>query len=537
MLRRRTILQAAAAAGLGAALAPRRTFAADLELEVSPAEAGVEISAHLYGHFIEHLGGVIYDGIWVGKDSKVPNTGGIRKQFAADMKQIGAPNIRWPGGCFADGYHWREGVGPGQQRPRTATYWGSQMPPELHGAEPNLFGTHEFMQLCRLTGAAPYLAANVASGSPQEFHDWISYCNAPASTVTLAGQRAANGDPQPFDVRYWGIGNESWNCGGMMRPSEYAAAYRQFTSQMPPYGQPYLVACGPRGHNPDYGVPWTEGFFEAMQGTIGRPRVNGYSLHFYTDFRPTPVSSAESTADEWYAVLSKGLELEKALLANWEVMKKYDPAGRIKFVIDEWGVWYSRSPEIAPGFQLAQIITLRDAVHTAMHFDIFNHHADKVAMANVAQTINCLHSLFLAHEDRYARTPVFHVFEMYQPHMGAKAVPVKGAAGDLNVRQGGQTLRLPTLSSSASVRENQMTVTLTNPDVAAPRAVRLRIAGGLRPAEAQGRVLTHEAMNAANTLARPDEVHPVPLEVSVSGDAVNLTLPRKSVSALRIRLA
>lgn len=532
-MRRRTVIKAAALAGLGALGTPRRTFAADLELELSPAEAGAEISPHIYGHFIEHLGGVIYDGIWVGKDSRVPNVAGIRKQFAEDMKRIGAPNIRWPGGCFADGYHWREGIGSGDKRPRTATYWGSQMPPELHGAEPNLFGTHEFMQLCRLTGAAPYLAANVASGSPQEFHDWISYCNAPAGTVELAGQRSANGDAEPFNVRFWGIGNESWNCGGMLKPAEYATLYRLFISQLPPYGQPFLVACGPRGHSADSGVPWTEGFFDAMQGVSARPRVNGLSLHFYTDFRPTAVSSAESTAGEWYSVLNKGLGLEKALLSNWAVMKKYDPSGRIKFVVDEWGVWYSRSPQIAPGFNLAQVITLRDAVHTAMHFDIFNRHADKVAMANVAQTINCLHSLFLAHEDKYARTPVYHVFDMYKTHMGGKLVPVKNPAGEPVVKQGSE----PGLSSSASIHEKQMTVTLTNPSLDAPRTVRLRIAGSLRPAEAQGRVLTHEAMNAANTLEKPDEVHPTRLEINVSGDAVSVTLPRKSIAALVIRLA
>jgi alpha-N-arabinofuranosidase len=532
-MRRRTVLKAAA---LGVAGALRRGFAADVELEVAPAEAAAEISPHIYGHFIEHLGGVIYDGIWVGRGSKVPNVAGIRKQFADDMKRIAAPNIRWPGGCFADGYHWREGIGPGK-RPRTATYWGSQMPPELHGAEPNLFGTHEFMQLCRLTGAAPYLAANVASGSPQEFHDWISYCNAPDGTVTLAGERSANGDAAPFQVRFWGIGNESWNCGGTLKPAEYATLYRLFTSQLPPYGQPFLVACGARGHNPDFGVPWTEGFLEAMQETLVRPRINGLSLHFYTDFRPTTVSSAESTAGEWYAVLDKGLSMEKALLSNWAVMQKYDPTGRIKCVIDEWGVWYSRSPEIAPGFQLAQLITLRDAVHTAMHFDIFNRHADKVAMANVAQTVNCLQSLFLAHEDRYARTPVYHVFEMYKGHMGARLVPVKGAAGEVRFNQGSETLRLPGLSSSASLREKEMTVTVTNPSLDAPRTVRLRIAGGPRPAEAQARVLTHEAMNAANTFDKPDEVHPTRLEVGVSGDGVQFTLPTKSVAALRIRLA
>jgi len=477
------------------------------------------------------------DGIWVGTSSNIPNVAGIRKQFVADMQQIGAPNLRWPGGCFADGYHWRDGIGSPDQRPRTATFWGAQMPPELHGAEPNQFGTHEFMQLCRLTGAAPYLAANVGSGSPQEFHDWISYCNAPLGAVTLANQRSTNGDAEPFNVKFWGVGNESWNCGGMLKPAEYATLYRLFTSQLPTYGEPFLIACGPRGHSANNDVPWTEGFLEAMQGVTGHPAINGLSLHFYTDFRPAKeLSAAESTADDWYAVLNKGLEVEKAILNNWAVMKKYDPSGKIKLIVDEWGVWYSHSPQIAPGFQLGQIITLRDAVHTAMHFDIFNRHADKIAMANVAQTVNCLHSLFLAHEDKYARTPVFHVFDMYKAHMGAKFVPVKNASDELIVKQANGTLRLPAVSSTASLLEKQMTVTLTNPSIDAERTVRLKIGGPMRPAEAQGSVLTHEAMNAANTFEKPDEVHPVRLTVNISGDAVTLTLPRKSIVALRIRL-
>ncbi|GAC1660876.1 MAG: alpha-L-arabinofuranosidase C-terminal domain-containing protein [Candidatus Acidiferrum sp.] len=535
-MKRRTLLKTATIAGLGAVLAPRRSFAADVEIELSPAEAGAEISPNIYGHFIEHLGGVIYDGIWVGKNSKIANVGGIRKQFVDDMKQIGAPAIRWPGGCFADSYHWRDGMGSADKRPRTANFW-NEMPPELHGAEPNSFGTHEFMQTCRLSGATPYLAANVGSGSPQEFHDWVSYCNAPAGTVTLADQRAANGDPAPFNVKYWGVGNESWGCGGLLKPAEYSTLYRRFTSQMPAFGETFLIACGPRGHSADYGVPWTEGFFEAMKGVMAPPRINGYSVHFYTDFRPTPVSSADSTVADWYAVLAKGLGLEKVLLSNWAVMQRYDPSGKIKMIVDEWGVWYSHNPTIAPGFQLAQMITLRDAVHTAMHFDIFNRHADKIAMANVAQTINCLHSLFLAHEDKYVRTPVFHVFDMYKTHMDGKIVPMKNTSGELTIEQSNGTSPLPAISSSASILEKQITVTLTNPSVDTARFLRLKIAGSLRPVEAQGRVLTNEAMNAANTFEKPDEVHPTRLAVDISGDVLRFTLPKKSIVALRVRLA
>jgi len=535
-MKRRSLLKTAACAGIAALGAPRRAFAADAEVEVSPSSAGAEISPHVYGHFIEHLGGVIYDGIWVGQDSKIANVGGIRKQFADDMKQLGAPNLRWPGGCFADSYHWRDGIGPAAKRPRTATYWGRQLPPALNGAEPNWFGLHEFMRLCRLTGAAPYLAANLASGSPQEFHDWITYCNAPAGSVSLADERAANGDREPFNVQYWGIGNEVWGCGGNINPGDYMSMYRLFANQMPPYGQPYLVACGPRGHSPASDVGWTTALYESMQGGRGRARLSGLSMHFYTDFRPTSVSSAESTPQQWYAVLKEGLRIETAILDNWAVMAKYDSSHRTRFVIDEWGVWYSRSPRIAPGFNLAQVVTLRDAVHTAMHFDIFNRHADKVFMANVAQTINCLHSLFMAHEDRYVRTPVYHVFDMYKPHMGAKLAPAKIQAADLNVAVLNGQATLPGLSASASIRNSQLTVTLTNPSVEASVTVRVRVAGSMRPSEGRGTVLTHSAMNAANTFDKPDEVRPAPINVTISGDTATVSLPKHSVAALQLRL-
>src|SRR4030095_2433969 len=213
-MRRRVFLKSAACAGAGVMTTSRLVLAADVEIEIAPDKPGPVINPHLYGHFIEHLGGVIYDGVWVGRDSRIPNYDGIRKQFVDDMKRIGAPNLRWPGGCFADGYHWRDGVGPAAKRPRTYNFWEFQMPPGKHATETNQFGVHEFMRLCRLIGAEPYLSANVGSGAPREFNDWISYCNAPGGTESLADERAANGDKEPIRVKYWGVGNESSGCGG-----------------------------------------------------------------------------------------------------------------------------------------------------------------------------------------------------------------------------------------------------------------------------------------------------------------------------------
>jgi alpha-L-arabinofuranosidase len=534
-MRRRMFLKSIGGTALGALTGTRVALAADAEVEVAPGDPGPAISPHVYGHFIEHLGGVVYDGIWVGRDSKVPNVEGLRRQFVDDMKRLAAPNLRWPGGCFADGYHWRDGIGPAARRPRTYNFWESRMPKGVHATETNQFGVHEFIRLCRLIGAEPYLAANVGSGSPREFHEWVSYCNAPAGSESLAGERAANGDPEPFRVKYWGVGNESWGCGGDMKPAEYATAYRRFVTQFPAYVQPFLIATGPRGHSRDMDIGWTTGFFEAMQGGHRSP-VDGFSPHFYTDFRNHPMRVADFAAPDWYAVLLEGLRTETVIETHWKAMGAYDPDRRTKLVIDEWGVWYKPGEEITPAYILSQPVTLRDALHTAITFDIFNRHADKIAMANVAQTINCIHSLFLALEDKYTRTPPYYVFEMYRPHMGAQSVPMRVRADDVTVSLQQGTARMPALTGSASVRDGELAITLTNPSIEAPIGARIRVAGGRRPVEARGTVLTHGDMRARNTFEHPDEVRPASLAATVRGDTVGVTLPKHSVTALDVRL-
>ena len=529
-MNRRTFLKTATAA----ALAPSAR-AADAAIELTPDRPGPVINPHIYGHFIEHLGGVIYDGIWVGRDSKIPNVNGMRKSFIDDMKRIAAPNLRWPGGCFADGYHWRDGIGPVAKRPRTYNYWEAQMPPGTSAAEPNHFGTHEFMELCRLLAAEPYLAANVGSGSPKEFHDWVNYCNAPPGSLTLADERAANGDKAPFNVRYWGVGNESWGCGGRMTPAEYARWYRQYTAQVPAYTRPVLIAVGPRGHSADTDIGWTTGYFEAMRGIRGA-LPDGLALHYYTDFRPTKVRAEASNAQEWYAVLHKGAKIEDIIEQHWAEMGKFDAEHRTRFVIDEWGTWYSEGRRIATRYILSQTITLRDAVHAAMTFDIYNRHADKILMANIAQTINCLHSLFTAQEDKYVRTPTYHVFAMYRPHMNGRLVAMKVTREHLSVPLLDGTGQLPAIAGSASIRERTLTVTLTNPSADAPITVRIRLAGAARPVEAHGTVLAHADPAAANTFTAPEEVAPKPLSASIAQDVITVTLPKQAVAALRIRL-
>lgn len=529
-MQRRAFLKSAGA-GAVAHLCNRPVFAADTEIEVLTANPGDTINPMNYGHFIEHLGGVIYDGIWVGENSKIPNIGGIRRQFVEDMKHIGAPNLRWPGGCFADGYHWRDGIGAKSARPRTYNYWEQSMPTGLHATEPNQFGIHEFMRLCRLIGAEPYVAGNVGSSSPKEFHDWVSYCNAPAGTLSLADERAANGDSEPFNVKYWGVGNESWGCGGNMRPEEYARLYRLFITQFPLYTRPFFVACGPRGHSADSDIGWTTGFFDGLKETRA-PVPQGLALHYYTDFRNTKTKAGEFSEAGWYTAFQKGLRTEDVIMRHWGAM---GPGHKTKFVVDEWGLWYPPGSENAPGYILSQTITLRDALHTALTFDIFNRHADKIAMANVAQTINCLHSLFLAQEDKYVRTPVYHVFDMYRPHMGARNVPVRIKAESMDVPVLDGRARIPRISSSASLRDKRLFVTLTNVSLGEAVSIRLNL-GQARATEVRGSVLTHPDKQATNTWSKSDEVKPASFPIQLGRSAVAFIIPKQAVVAIELQV-
>ena len=535
-MNRRDFLSTSAFASAGFIAGLHPSVSADAEITIAIQPDGHEISPHIYGQFIEHLGGVIYDGIWVGADSKIVNIGGIRKQFIDDMKRIGVPNYRWPGGCFADGYHWRDGIGAPARRPRTYDYWQASMPKGLDATETNQFGLHEFMRLCKLCDAEPYLAANMASGSPQEFHDWVSYCNAPAGTVSLADERAANGDRDPFGVRWWGVGNESWGCGGDMTPQEYATLYKRFVTQFPAYApKPFLVAVGPRGHSKDLDLGWTNGFFEAMQGGH-RSVVDGLSMHYYTDFRTSPERVATFDAGGWYDVIREGARVETVIEQHWAVMGKYDPNRHIRLVVDEWGVWYRPGEELSPHYLLSQPLTLRDALHTAVTLDVFNRHADKIAMANVAQTINCIHSLMLAEGDRYTRTPVYYVFEMYRNHMRSRVAPMTIRCDELKVPSRNGSATMPGLSGSASTKDNVLNVTITNPSLDSSIVAHLRLTSG-NITEGRGTVLTHSEMTAHNSLDSPNEVRLAPVAITVRGNQAEISIPQRAVVSLELKIS
>jgi len=279
---------------------------------------------------------------------------------------------------------------------------------------------------------------------------------------------------------------------------------------------------------------WTEGFFEGLQGHGAR--VDGFALHYYTDFRQTAEDGARFDAKGWYAVLHKGIRIDSIIEDHWRLMGRYDPEHHTKFVIDEWGNWYKGGTELGPPYLLSQTMTLRDALHTALTFDIFNRHAEKIEMANVAQTINCLHSLFAAVEDRYARTPVYYAFELYRPHMGARLVPLRTDVPELDVPILEGTGTIPGLSGSASMRDERLTVTLTNPSLDTPLTTRVRVAGGGRVAEGRGRILTHDAMTATNTFDDPDNVTLAEILVATRGDAAQVTIPARAVVALDLRV-
>jgi alpha-L-arabinofuranosidase len=476
----------------------------------------------LYGQFAEHIGGVIYDGIWVGPESKVPNTDGIRRALVDHVRRLGRVVVRWPGGCFADRYHWRDGIGPRDKRPRRFGRWQEV-------TEPNHFGTHEFMRFCRLCDVEPYFAANVGTGSAEEFQRWVEYCNAPAGSTTLADERGANGDAGPFGVRYWGVGNESWGCGGKFTPEDYCTEYRRFTDWVPGYGvKLYLIASGPDGNNLD----WTRRFFKKW-ADFARAPIQGWAAHYYCG---TTGHALNFSDDQWYEQLDKANRIERLITDQWAALGEHDPEHKIKLNIDEWGCWHPAGTEINRRHLFEQMGCLRDALVAALTLDTFNRHAEKVDMANIAQLVNNLHSLFLADGDQFVATPTFHVYEMYRPHHGAKAVRLGVEAPEVMFQAGGQQRKLFRVAGSASVKEKELTVTLVHTHVREPAEVALRLRGG-EAASVRQTVLTHDKRNAHNTFAEPDVVVPKASGVDGHGATIRCTLAPASVTRLDVRLA
>jgi len=535
-LPRRQFLKTTALATAGL-VAARSARAAGARLEILLNEPIGAISPNLHGHFTEHIGGVVYDGIWVGEGSKVPNIGGIRAALVEHLRRLKPSVVRWPGGCFADSYNWRDGIGPRAQRPRRPNFWivDGQMQKAPDGPQkfdPNEFGTNEFCRFCRLIDAEPYLATNLRGNTARDFDEWVDYCNAPAGSTTLADLRAAAGDRDPFRVRFWGIGNESWGCGGNFTPEEYATEFRRFTAWVPGFGVPLaFIGSGPNGGDLD----WTRKFFakltERDRGLLGT--LHGWAMHYYCGTAGKG-DAVDFTVEDWYELLEKATVMDSLIRLHWGAMGETDREHRVKLIVDEWGAWHRAGTEIHPAFLFGQMSTMRDALVAGLTLDIFNRHADKVAMANVAQLINNLHSLFLAHEDRFVATPNFHVFELYAAHHGGQSLRTEFGVGNIGARAG-KPASLPALAGSASLHDRRLVLTVVNPHASEACSTEIAVRGATVKA-GRARVLAVGDIHAHNTFDQPHAVEPVDAEVMVSGATLVHRFPAASVTRLELDL-
>jgi len=541
---RRTFVESALATGAVALLAPRSIKAADSRIEILINEPIGPIAPEIYSHFMEHLGGVIYDGVWVGERSKIPNYNGIRKALVDNLKRLKPGVIRYPGGCFADQYDWRDGVGPRDKRPTRVNFWADthykttkayedlEAGPQKY--ESNHFGTDEFVSFCKMVGAQPYLAANVRSRDVRVFLEWLEYCNAPPDLTTWSTERAKNGFRDPHRVSFWGVGNESWGCGGDFMPEEYATELRKFTAWLPTYGvQLKLIGSGPNGGD----VNWTRKVFEglAQKGSRQIAKLYGWGLHYYCGSTGQQVAN-EFTVNEWYDLLERANRMESLIEDHWRVMGELDRERRVKLVVDEWGAWHKQDPDMPPGYLYAYAGTLRDALISALNLDTFQRHADKVAMANPAQLVNTIHSLFHTYEDKFVLTPNYHVFEMYLPHSGATGVRTEFVAPKVSfTRLDAQRKEVPVsfwgLNGSASLKGKQLVLTVVNPHHNQERETEIAIRGAaIKSGEI--RALTSTDLHTRNTFAIPRALEPKDSPLNANGSTITFKFAPASVTRL-----
>lgn len=475
------------------------------------------ISRHVYGHFAEHLGRCIYDGFWVGEESRIPNVRGIRSDVVEALRQIGIPNLRWPGGCFADEYHWRDGIGPREQRPRRVnSHWGMV-------TENNHFGTHEYMDLCGQLGCDAYICGNVGSGTVREMQQWVEYLTFGGDS-TLAEERSSNGREGPWTVPFWGVGNENWGCGGRMTAESYADAYRRYATYVRNYSENRIckVACGPAGA--DY--HWTE---ELMR-KAGR-LMHALALHYYCRTGRETKSATEFGEADWFGMLQAALRMDELLTQHIRIMDRYDPEKKVALFVDEWGAWHAVEPGTNPGF-LFQQNTLRDALVAGVTLNVFNNHCDRVRMTNLAQTVNVLQAMILTEGEKMLLTPTYHVFEMYKVHHDALGLPVWQ---ENEVYAFGEE-QIPAVHASASRSpDGTVHVSLCNTDPHASQDVSCRL-HGMKASSVQGRVLTAGDMHAHNTFENPVAAAPVRMEsMQVAHEGVHVRLPPASVAVLAVR--
>lgn len=474
------------------------------------------INPNIYGHFVEHLGGCIYDGIWVGQDSDVPNIQGFRKELVELFRAIKPPVLRWPGGCFAETYNWRDGIGPRDKRPTTVNWWYNYD----KRLESNQVGTHEFMAFCELVGAKPYFAANATTTTALEIRNWIEYCNFEQGTTSLAKLREENGRAEPFGVHYWGLGNENWGGGGNMTPEDYCAAYRKYAIIADSVGRSCeFIACGPNGNDLD----WTRRFFAKLYDQkVIKQRINGYSVHYYCG---TAGEATDFSEAQWYELLYQAAEMETVITQQRALMDPYDPQRKIGMMVDEWGCWHkSGSGPTKGGHLFEQQCTMRDALVSAITLNIFNNHCDSVVMANAAQLVNCLHSLFLAQGGHLVATPTYYIFEMMKEHQGAAAIKT--------VTETAENGGVDEISVSASLKDGKTLLTIANTHYAEAVDVEINLHGGSAGGSAEKTVLAARP-DSFNTFDQPARVKSKTETIALSGSTLKLRLPAASVTCIR----
>lgn len=501
-----------------AALAIPATAANEANIRLLPSDESPVIVKEIYGQFAEHLGTCIYGGLWVGEDSPIPNTRGYRNDVLNALKELHIPVLRWPGGCFADEYHWMDGIGPRESRPRMVNNnWGGTV-------EDNSFGTHDFFDLCEILGCEPYLSGNVGSGSVEELAKWVEYIT--AEEGPMATLRKKNGREKPWRLKYLGVGNESWGCGGNFRPEYYADVYRRYQTYCRDYdgNKLYKIASGAS----DYDYNWTE----VLMRNAGR-FMDGISLHYYTvlGWSGRKGSAIDFTPEDYYWTLGKCLEVKDVVKRHCDIMDKYDSKKRVGLLVDEWGTWWDEEPGTVRG-HLYQQNSMRDAMVAALSLNVFHRFTDRVKMANIAQIANVLQSMVLTKGDKMVLTPTYYIFKMYLPHQDAKLIPMNVATPMIRARDGRQ---VPVVDATASVKDGKTSISLVNTDLNEPAEITIDLAG-ISAKKISGEILTSQKITDYNDFDHPETVKLQPFNKGwkVEKGKLIVTLPAKSIVTLTL---
>ncbi|MDR0393561.1 MAG: alpha-N-arabinofuranosidase [Tannerella sp.] len=491
-------------------------------IKIYPEQAKDTIPKEIYGHFAEHLGSCIYGGLWVGEDSNIPNTDGYRTDVLNALKELKIPVLRWPGGCFADEYHWMDGIGPKDKRPKMVNNnWGGTI-------EDNSFGTHEFLNLCEQLGCEPYISGNIGSGTVEELAKWVEYMTSDGDSP-MANLRRRNGRDKAWKVKYLGVGNESWGCGGDMRPEYYADLYRRYAVYCRNFGDNrlYKVASGAS----DYDYNWTD----VLMRNIGK-RMHGVSLHYYTvkGWHGSKGAATVFDKDDFYWTVGKCLEIEQVIKRHSEIMDRYDREKHIDLLVDEWGTWWDEEPGTVRG-HLYQQNTLRDAFIASLTFDIFHKYVSRVKMANIAQIVNVLQAMILTNDrGEMALTPTYHVFNMYKVHQDALSLPLSLVCDQTDVRD---NRTIPMLSATASKDRNGLIhLSVSNIDADHMQTVSVDVAGLKIGKVVNGTILTSPNLTDHNTFEKPQTVVPAKFgDVKITNGMMQIKMPAKSIVTLELK--